>query len=60
MSFFDSEVVRAEMAEVSELQEEVYNNVFKFPSMPKEDKKYHVELLEKLLLQALVLLQRRR
>ena len=49
MSFFDSEVVRAEMAEVSELQEEVYNNVFKFPSMPKEDKKYHVELLEKLL-----------
>ena len=49
MSFFDSEVVRAEMAEVSELQEEVYNNVFKFPDMPKEDKKYHVELLEKLL-----------
>ncbi len=49
MSFFDSEVVRAEMAEVSELQEEVYNNVFKFPAMPKEDKKYHVELLEKLL-----------
>ena len=49
MSFFDSEVVRAEMAEVSELQEEVYNNVFKFPSMPKEDKKYHVELLERLL-----------
>ena len=46
MSFFDSEVVRAEMAEVSELQEEVYNNVFKFPSMPKEDKKYHVEILE--------------
>ena len=40
MSFFDSEVVRAEMAEVSELQEEVYNNVFKFPSMSKEDKKY--------------------
>ena len=49
MSFFDSEVVRAEMAEVSELQEEVYNNVFKFPSMPKEDQKYHVEVLEKLL-----------
>ena len=49
MSFFDSEVVRAEMAEVSELQEEVYNNVFKFPSMPKEDKKNHVEILERLL-----------
>ena len=49
MSFFDSEVVRAEMAEVSELQEEVYNNVFKFPSMSKEDKKYHVNILERLL-----------
>ena len=47
--FFQSEVVRAEMAEVAELQEEVYNNVFKFPSMPKEDQKYHVEVLEKLL-----------
>ena len=37
--FFRSEVVRAEMAEISELQEEVYNNVFKFPSMPKEEVK---------------------
>ena len=37
MTFFDSEVVRAEMAEISELQEEVYNNVFKFPGMTKED-----------------------
>jgi hypothetical protein len=49
MSFFDSEVVRAEMVEISELQEEVYGNVFKFPSMSKEDKLQHVELLERLL-----------
>ena len=49
MSFFDSEVVRAEMAEVSELQEEVYNNVFKFPGMTREDQMHHVELLERLL-----------
>ena len=48
MSFFESEVVRAEMAEIQELQEEVYNNVFKFPSMTKEDQKYHVDILEKL------------
>ena len=33
MSFFQSDVVRAEMAEISELQEEVYNNVFKFPQL---------------------------
>ncbi len=49
MSFFDSDVVRAEMAELSELQEEVYNNVFKFPTMSKEDQEYHIDILEKLL-----------
>ena len=49
MSFFDSDVVRAEMTEIQELQEEVYSNVFKFPSMNKEEKKFHVALLEKLL-----------
>ena len=49
MSFFDSEVVRAEMAEIADLQEEVYSNIFKFPRMSKEDQLYHVEVLEKLL-----------
>jgi len=49
MSFFNSEVVRAEMTEISELQEEVYSNVFKFPGMSKEEKLEHVELLERLL-----------
>ena len=48
MSFFDSEVVRAELAERQELQEEVYTNVFKFPTMSKEDQLYHVEILERL------------
>ncbi len=49
MSFFKSDVVRAEMAEISELQEEIYTNVFKFPTMPKEDKQYHIEILERLI-----------
>ena len=49
MSCFDSEVVRAEMAEIAELQEEVYENIFKFPRMSKEDQKYHVSILERLL-----------
>ena len=49
MSFFQSDVVRAEMAEIHELQEEIYSNVFKFPTMKLEDKKYHVDILEKLL-----------
>ena len=33
MSFFESEVVRAEMTEISELQEDVYRKVFNFPTM---------------------------
>jgi hypothetical protein len=49
MSFFSSEVVRAEMTEISEMQEEVYSNVFKFPTMTKEEKLKHVNLLESLL-----------
>ena len=49
MSFFQSEVVRAELTEIQELQEEVYGNVFKFPTMCKEDQQYHVDILERLL-----------
>ena len=49
MSFFNSEIVRSEMAEISELQQEIYGSVFKFPSMTKEDKLKHVEIMERLL-----------
>ena len=49
MSFFQSPVVRAEMAEISELQQEVYSNIFKFPSMKKEDQLYHVDILNRLI-----------
>ena len=49
MSFFSSDIVRAEMTEISELQEEIYGSVFKFPTMTKEDKIHHVDLLDKLL-----------
>ena len=49
MSFFDSEIVRAEMTEISELQEEVYGSVLQFPFMSNTDKLRHVDLLERLL-----------
>lgn len=49
MSFFDSEVVRAEMVEVGELQQEVYISMFSFYSMTKEDKIKHIDLLSRLL-----------
>ncbi len=49
MSFFDSDIVRAEMAEIHELQEEVYDNVMKFPYMNDSDKLHHINILEKLI-----------
>lgn len=49
MSFFNSDIVRAEMTEISILQEDVYRNVFTFPTMNNEEKKFHISLLEKLL-----------
>ena len=49
MSFLQSEVVRAEMTEISELQEEVYKGIFEFPKMKLEEQKEHVVLLERLL-----------
>lgn len=49
MSFFNSKLVRSEMSEISELQEEVYQNVFKFSTMTKEEKIDHVKILERLL-----------
>jgi len=58
MSFFDSEVVRAEMTEISELQEEVYKNVFEFPRMSKDEKIHHVGMLERLLSKQQVLYTR--
>jgi hypothetical protein len=49
MSFFDSEVVRSEIAEISELQEDLYKNVFKFPTMSDNEKISHIDLMQKLL-----------
>ena len=45
MSFFDSDIVRAAMVEIQELQEEVYENVMKFQYMNNADKAYHIEIL---------------
>ena len=37
MSFFDSEIVRSEMTEISELQDEVYGKFMHFPYMSDDD-----------------------
>ena len=49
MTFFDSDLVRAELAEISDLQENVYKNVVNFYRMDKQQKVKHVDLLQKLL-----------
>lgn len=49
MSFFDSDVVQSEMKEISDLQERVYHNIFKFQGMSKDEKIDHVNLLQSLL-----------
>ncbi len=49
MSFFESEVVRAEIAEIGELQEDLYSDIFSFGEMNKEQQVEHVISLEKLL-----------
>ena len=49
MSFFDSEIVRAEMTEIHELQEDVYENFMKFPYMNNADRASHIDQLSKLI-----------
>lgn len=58
VSFFDSHIVRAEISEITILQEDVYKNLFKFPSMTIDEKKFHIQLLEKLLYKQKVLYTR--
>lgn len=49
MTFFDSEVVRAEIVHINELQEKLYKNMFSFYQMNKQDKLEHVDLIKNLL-----------
>jgi hypothetical protein len=49
VSFFNSDIVRAEMTEISMLQDDIYRNIFSFSSMDLEEKKFHIALLEKFL-----------
>ena len=48
MSFFDSDIVKAEMADIHQLQEEIYSSVMKFPYMNIADKTEHINLLSEL------------
>ena len=47
--FFDSPLVREELREINELQQEVYGDMMNFNKMPDEEKMEHVEQLSSLL-----------
>jgi hypothetical protein len=47
--FFESEIVREELDKINKMQDDIYNNLFTFPSLSYEDKVEHIEKLEILL-----------
>ena len=47
--FFQSEIVREELEEINELQQEVYGSLMSFSAMSSEDKIEHIEKLISLL-----------
>lgn len=49
MSFFDSEIVRAEMAEITILWEDINKDLWSIARMTKEEQKFYIGLLEKFL-----------
>lgn len=49
MSFLQSELVRAGLVEINELQEEIFKDAMKFPAMSTEKQYEHLEKLETLL-----------
>jgi len=49
MTFFESDIVRKEMTEIAELQQEVLGRVFNFERLPPEEQRRHVDIMEQLL-----------
>ncbi len=49
MDFFDSEIVRNELEEINNLQRSLIEDSLKYPTMTKEEKERHVDVLSQLL-----------
>ena len=47
--FFDSDFVKDEMETINEMQDEIYSQVFKFPTLPRDEQLEHLEQLDDLL-----------
>ena len=48
-NFFDSPIVREELEEINELQQEVYGSLIAFPNLSSEDQQEHIDKLSLLL-----------
>jgi hypothetical protein len=44
-NFFDSDIIRDELKEINELQEQIYGSILTFGSMCREDKLEHINKL---------------
>ena len=47
--FFESEMVREELNEINQLQQEIYSSTMNFPNMTREDQLEHIDKLTTLL-----------
>ena len=47
--FFESEIVREELEEINDLQQELYGNSLNFPGLSPDEQKEHIEKLTYLL-----------
>ena len=47
--FFESELVREDLNEINQLQQEIYSSTMSFPTMTREDKLTHIDKLTELL-----------
>lgn len=49
MKFLNSDIIQSEIKQINELQQKLYNKMFKFYRMDKQDKLEHIDLLKKLI-----------
>lgn len=49
MAFFDSEIIRSELAEINELQQEIASKLFDLPRMETKGKNEFLDRMERLL-----------
>ena len=48
-NFFESDMVRDELIDINQLQQEIYSSTMSFPSMSRKDKLEHIDKLTELL-----------